>query len=154
MYARFYLANLVPSLQSSGVFFCFQDPQSQLDNLVLSFSEDFFMTSLCVGGSPLVLSLFLLKSGQGLQQHIDLVGISVLRCLVGGIQGLQSTQPSVYGLHPFHLQLKLCRLCRYVCGRLVHPVADHLQLIGGHFDRFIALVRLGAEGLQSGLNFC
>ena len=63
LYPRFYLANMVPSPQSSGVFFSFQDPHSQLDNLVLSFSEDCFLASLRVGGSPLVLSMFLLKSG-------------------------------------------------------------------------------------------
>ena len=74
LYPRFYLANLVSSLQSSGVFFSFQDPHSQLDDLVLSFSEDFFLTPLCVGGGPLVLCMFVFKFGQRLQQHIDLAG--------------------------------------------------------------------------------
>ena len=61
---------MVSSLQSSGVFLSFQDTHSQLEDVVLSFSEDFVMTSLCVGCGPLVLSTFLFNSGQGLQQYI------------------------------------------------------------------------------------
>ena len=84
----FYLANLVSSPQSSGVFFSSQDPHSELDDLVLSFSEDFFLTPLCVGGDPLILCTFVFTSCQELQQHIDLAGIKVPRCFVGGTQGL------------------------------------------------------------------
>ena len=79
LYPRFYPANLVSSFQSSGAFFSFQDPDFKLDDLVLSFSEGFFLTPAACWWWPPCTEHVSVKVWSELQQHIDLAGISVPR---------------------------------------------------------------------------